>query len=63
VALAFCAASDRADQAAIAKVLADAGAEGFAGAWLRERHLPWAAELLEAIPADRAVAPLLESPP
>ncbi len=46
VALAFCAASSKADQAAIGEVLAAHGAAGFAAAWLRRRDLPWAADLL-----------------
>lgn len=60
VALAVCAASGRADQAAINETLAGAGAEGFAAAWLRRRGLPWAAELVAGDPAARAVAPLME---
>ncbi|AYV47538.1 conjugal transfer protein TrbE [Caulobacter flavus] len=46
VALAFCAASSKADQTAIGAVLEAAGREGFAAAWLRLRGLPWAADLL-----------------
>ena len=46
VALAFCAASAKADQLAIAEVLSRFGAAGFAAAWLNHRRLPWAAELL-----------------
>ena len=46
VALAFCAASSKADQALIAKTLQAHGASGFAAAWLRARGLPWAADLL-----------------
>lgn len=60
VALAFCASSSRGDQARMDEVLAQAGPEGFAPAWLRRIGLPWAAELLEAIPADAALGPLLE---
>ena len=45
VALAFCAASSKADQAAIGEVLAAHGSDGFAGAWLRRRGLAWAADL------------------
>jgi hypothetical protein len=47
VALAFTAASSKADQAAIADVLAAHGRAGFAAAWLRRKGLDWAAELLE----------------
>src|SRR6516164_1996866 len=46
VALAFTAASSKADQAAIADVLATHGHAGFAAAWLRRKGLDWAAELL-----------------
>lgn len=46
VALAFCAASSKADQTAIGAVLASVGRAGFAAAWLRLRGLPWAADLL-----------------
>jgi type IV secretion system protein VirB4 len=46
VALAFTAASSKADQAAIADVLANHGRAGFAAAWLRHRGLDWAVELL-----------------
>jgi type IV secretion system protein VirB4 len=52
VALAFAAASSKADQAAIGEVLAAHGAEGFAAAWLRRRGLPWAADLLASIPTS-----------
>ena len=48
VALAFCAASSKADQAAIARVLAENGRERFAGAWLRHKGLAWAADLIPA---------------
>lgn len=54
VALAFCAASSKADQAAIAALLADHGAAGFARAWLRHRGLDWAAALLPASADDPA---------
>jgi type IV secretion system protein VirB4 len=47
VALAFCAAGGRADQAAMDEVLATSGPDGFAAAWLRRRGLPWAADLLQ----------------
>jgi type IV secretory pathway VirB4 component len=51
VAIAFTAASSKADQAAIADVLATHGRAGFAPAWLRRKGLDWAAELLEPPPA------------
>jgi type IV secretion system protein VirB4 len=63
VALAVCAAGSREDQAAISRVLEAAGREGFGAAWLRDLGLPWAAELLEHQPAERAVAPLMERLP
>jgi type IV secretion system protein VirB4 len=46
VALAFTAASSKSDQAAIERIIAEQGAEGFAAAWLLHRGLGWAAELL-----------------
>ncbi|MBB1093850.1 conjugal transfer protein TrbE [Rhodopseudomonas palustris] len=46
VALAFCAASSKTDQAAIARVLAEHGREGFLTAWLRLRNAGWAADLI-----------------
>ncbi len=46
VALAFAAASSKADQAAIADVLAAHGRAGFAAGWLRHKGLDWAVELL-----------------
>jgi type IV secretion system protein VirB4 len=46
VALAFCAASSKTDQTAIADVLARYGRAGFARAWLERRGLTWAAEML-----------------
>jgi len=58
VALAFTAASSKADQAAIADVLASHGRAGFAGAWLRHKGLDWAVELVEpAAQTDSAKAP------
>ena len=65
VALAFCAASSKADQAAIAEALSQHGRAGFAAAWLRRKGLDWAADLLAAKPsapesndiAKREVAP------
>ena len=46
VALAFCAASSKADQAVIAEILGRHGRSGFAAAWLRAKRLAWAADLL-----------------
>ncbi len=46
VALAFAAASSKADQAAIAQTLAEHGRAGFVPAWLRLRGAGWAADLI-----------------
>jgi type IV secretion system protein VirB4 len=46
VALAFAAASSKADQAAISDVMAAHGRDAFAAAWLRHRQLGWAADLI-----------------
>lgn len=46
IALAFCAASAKSDQAAIERLLAEHGFSSFAHAWLAHRGLPWAADLL-----------------
>ncbi|ACG77926.1 conjugal transfer protein [Phenylobacterium zucineum HLK1] len=46
VALAFCAASAKADQLVIAELLEHHGPGGFAAAWLEHRGLPWAADLI-----------------
>src|ERR1700688_3758955 len=50
IALAFTAASSKADQVAIADVLAEHGHD-FAAAWLRRKGLGWAADLLTPEPA------------
>jgi type IV secretion system protein VirB4 len=50
VALAFCAAASKPDQAAIAVLLAQHGPAGFARAWLVHRGLSWAADLLPGQP-------------
>ena len=50
VALAFCAAASKPDQAAIAALLAEHGPAGFAQAWLVHRGLAWAADLLPGQP-------------
>lgn len=52
VALAFTAASSKADQIQIGEILAAHGRDGFAAAWLRHRRLEWAAELLPPAPPD-----------
>ncbi|MFG1277160.1 conjugal transfer protein TrbE [Xanthobacter autotrophicus] len=46
VALSLCAASSKTDQAAIAQLLAEYGADGFLDAWLRHRGVDWAADLI-----------------
>ena len=46
VALAFTAASSKTDQAAIERVLAEHGREGFLSAWLHLRGVAWAADLI-----------------
>jgi type IV secretion system protein TrbE len=46
VALAFTATSAKSDQAAIAKILAEQGRDGFAASWLAHRGVGWAAEMI-----------------
>ncbi|MBN9560720.1 MAG: conjugal transfer protein TrbE [Alphaproteobacteria bacterium] len=46
VALALCAASSKTDQAAIARVIAEHGRDGFLPAWLSLRGVAWAADLI-----------------
>ncbi len=46
VALALCAASSKTDQAAIARIHAEHGSDGFLDAWLRLRGVEWAADLI-----------------
>ncbi|MGI9377755.1 MAG: conjugal transfer protein TrbE [Tsuneonella suprasediminis] len=46
VGLALTAASSKSDQAAIARLFAEHGAEGFLDAWLRLRGVDWAADLI-----------------
>ncbi|EIM72249.1 conjugal transfer ATPase TrbE [Nitratireductor aquibiodomus RA22] len=46
VALALCATSAKTDQAAIARILAEHGRSDFLAAWLRERGVDWAADLI-----------------
>jgi type IV secretion system protein VirB4 len=61
VALAFTAASSKADQTTITDVLATHGRPQFARAWLRRKGLDWAAELLEP-PRAPAVESATASP-
>ncbi|MCA3564729.1 MAG: conjugal transfer protein TrbE [Methylocystis sp.] len=60
VALAFCAASSKTDQTAIAETLMRHGRSGFARAWLERRGLTWAAEML---PIPAPIQTLEETPP
>ncbi|KJC45266.1 conjugal transfer protein TrbE [Bradyrhizobium sp. LTSP857] len=46
VALAFTAASSKTDQAAIERLLAEHGRDGFVPAWLRHRDASWATDLI-----------------
>ena len=46
VALAFTAASSKADQALIEQVLAEYGRDGFVSGWLKARDIAWAADLI-----------------
>lgn len=46
VGLALCAASSKSDQAAIERIHAEHGADGFLAAWLRHRGVDWAADLI-----------------
>lgn len=46
IALALCAASSKSDQAAIDRIIAEAGRDHFLEAWLADRGLPWAADLI-----------------
>ncbi|MER8517475.1 conjugal transfer protein TrbE [Mesorhizobium sp. M1060] len=49
VALALCAVSSKTDQAAIARIFAEHGRDGFLAAWLSHRGVGWAAELVPAL--------------
>jgi type IV secretion system protein VirB4 len=49
VALALCAASSKTDQAAIARIVAEHGREGFLAAWLHHRDVGWAADLVPTL--------------
>ena len=50
VALAFTATSSKDDQAAITRLIAEHGQDGFAAAWLKERGAAWAAEIIPDLP-------------
>ncbi|WP_319798414.1 conjugal transfer protein TrbE [Nitrobacter sp.] len=63
VALAFTAASSKTDQRRIAELTDIHGRDGFAAAWLRERGVGWAADLLPAFApddSDQAELPLTD---
>jgi type IV secretion system protein VirB4 len=47
VALAFTAASSKADQSLIARLMAEHGPRGFAKAWLEARGVAWATDLIQ----------------
>ena len=49
VALALCAASSKTDQAAIARIVAEHGRDGFLAAWLNHREVGWAADLIPTL--------------
>jgi type IV secretion system protein VirB4 len=49
VALALCAASSKTDQAAIDRIRAEHGREGFLSAWLHHRGVAWAADLIPSL--------------
>ena len=46
VGLALCAASSKSDQSRIAELVAEHGQDGFLAAWLRERGVEWAVDLI-----------------
>ena len=61
IALAFTAASSKADEAAIADVLASEGRAGFAAAWLRHKGLEWAVDYIDLAAEPKAAAVLEEA--
>ncbi len=60
IALAFTAASSKADQAAIDDLLASEGRANFAASWLRHKGLDWAVDYLDPAAAPKAAAALEE---
>jgi type IV secretion system protein VirB4 len=46
IALAFCAASSKADHAAVERIIAQHGRDGFVARWLTERGVAWATDLI-----------------
>jgi len=61
IALALCGASDPASQKRIDDILAEHGAEGFAGHFLRSADLAWATDPIDEFP--RAAQPTAPQPP
>ncbi len=57
IALAFCAASAKSDQAAIEGLQAEQPSGNFAQAWLTHRNLPWAADLLSTAQPQQELIP------
>jgi type IV secretion system protein VirB4 len=57
IALAFCAASAKSDQAAIERLQAEQPSGNFAQAWLTHRNLPWAADLLSTAQPQQELIP------
>jgi len=49
IALAFTATSSKSDQTAITRILAEHRREGFVSAWLHERGVDWAVDLLPSL--------------
>jgi type IV secretion system protein VirB4 len=56
VALAFTAASSKSDQAAIEKVLAEHGRDGFVAGWLAHRGVGWAADIIPNLSAGGSLS-------
>ena len=54
IALAFTAASSKSDQADIKQILREHGREGFVAAWLRQRGLAWAADIIPDLSAEKS---------
>jgi len=56
VALALCASASPDDQKQIARIRQEAGADGFTAAFLRERGLAWAADLIEQFQGQGSIS-------
>lgn len=61
IALAFTATSSKSDQAAITRILAEYGRDGFVSAWLREHGVDWAVDLLRSLNNLAPVPPASET--